>query len=271
MTQITANGIRICYTDRGSGNGPPLLFIHGHPFDRSMWNPQLDAFASSSQRVIAPDLRGYGDSEIVPGQTELGLFVADLVALLEALEVSGPVIVCGLSMGGQIAMEFCRQHPDRVAGLALCATYPRADTEDYKRVRNEQADMLLREGFAQHASDLLPKMVGAKSIRSMPHVATQVLHMMLNAYPEGAAAALRGRALRPAYEPTLGGLAVPALVVAGDADAYTTREDAEGMHKFLKGSELLWLNDCGHMPNLERTAEFNAALTRLIESAHRPG
>ena len=79
--------------------------------------------------------------------------------------------------------------------------------------------------------------------------------MMRAAPPEGAAAALRGRAERPPYEGVLTALAVPALVVVGDQDAFTTRADAEAMHRLLAGSELLWLPGIGHMPNLEAAAE----------------
>jgi pimeloyl-ACP methyl ester carboxylesterase len=89
--------------------------------------------------------------------------------------------------------------------------------------------------------------------------------MMRATMPEGAAAALRGRAERPAYDDTLASVAAPALVVVGSEDAFTTRQDAERMQTLLRNSELLWLDGVGHMPNLERPDAFNAALTRLLE------
>ena len=89
--------------------------------------------------------------------------------------------------------------------------------------------------------------------------------MMRATHPAGAAAALRGRAERPDYENTLADLSVPALVVVGDEDAFTTRADAERMHALLKPSELVWMEGVGHMPNLEREVEFNAALRRFLQ------
>ena len=127
------------------------------------------------------------------------------------------------------------------------------------------ADRLLREGMGPYAEEVLPKMLGAEPIATRPELAAKVLAMMRGARPEGAAAALRGRAERPAYEESLRRLSVPALVVVGDEDAFTTRADAEEMHRLLDGSELLWLERVGHMPNLERAGAFNAALERLFE------
>ena len=90
--------------------------------------------------------------------------------------------------------------------------------------------------------------------------------MMRRAHPIGAAAALRGRADRPDYGETLERVDAPALIVVGDEDAFTTRDDADRMHALLNRSELVWLEGAGHMPNLERPAEFNAALERFLRA-----
>lgn len=258
----SVNGIAVEFDDVGRGEDV-LMLIHGHPFDRSMWRPQLAQAALWGWRVIAPDLRGYGGSSVVPGKTPLRTFADDIAALLDHLRV-GKLVIGGLSMGGQIVMEFCRSHRERVRGVLLAATFPQAETAEGKARRNAAADRLLREGMSPYAEEVLPKMLGPRSIRFMPVLAAQVLAMMRAASPDGAAAALRGRAERPGYEETLAGLDVPGLVVVGDEDAFTTRADAELMHGLLKGSELVWMNGVGHMPNLERPAEFNEALAGLL-------
>jgi pimeloyl-ACP methyl ester carboxylesterase len=264
MAMIFANGINIAYDDGGSDNNC-LLLVHGHPFNRSMWSPQLDAFSKSGWRVIAPDLRGYGESSVVPGKTTLDIFAHDLAALLDALSIR-KVVIGGLSMGGQIVMEFCRLFPERVRGVLLAATFPQLETEEGKRNRALMADRLLREGMSDYAEEVLPKMIAPRNIKSMPQVAEHVLTMMRSAPPDGAAAALRGRAERPDYQETLASLSVPALIVVGDQDAYTTRAEAERMHSLLKRSELVWIEGVGHMPNLECQAEFNAGLQRLLNT-----
>jgi pimeloyl-ACP methyl ester carboxylesterase len=228
-----------------------------------MWQPQLAPVAAAGWRVIVPDLRGYGETSVVPGKTTLDVFANDLVALLDTLGIDD-VVVGGLSMGGQIAMEFGRLHRQRLRGLVLAATFPRVDTDEGRRHRLKMADLLEQEGMAAYADEVLPKMLAPATITTMPDVAARVLAMMRNAPPLGAAAALRGRAERPPYEPVLEGLNVPALIVVGDEDVFTTREDAERMSTLLGRSRLVWMPGAGHMPNLERTQEFNETLVSFL-------
>jgi pimeloyl-ACP methyl ester carboxylesterase len=131
------------------------------------------------------------------------------------------------------------------------------------------ADRLLREGMGPYAEEVLVKMIAPRNIAALPAVAEHVRSMMKAAHPAGAAAALRGQAERPDYESKLATLDVPALVVVGDEDAFTTRADAERMHTLLRRSELVWMEGIGHMPNLEREVEFNAAMERLLERVVR--
>src|SRR5262249_20668468 len=157
----SVNGITIAYDDVGEGDDT-LLLVHGHPFNRSMWGPQLEAVRDAGWRVIVPDLRGYGDTTVVPGMTTLNVFAADPAALLDHLECSD-VVIGGLSMGGQIVMEFVRSYPERVRGMLLAATFPRAETEDGKYARYAMAERLVREGMDSYAREVLAKMLAARS------------------------------------------------------------------------------------------------------------
>ena len=146
MTTATVNGISMGFDDLGAGPDT-LLLVHGHPFNRSMWRPQLSAASNAGWRVLAPDLRGYGETAVVPGKTQLQIFATDLAALLDHLGIRD-VVIGGLSMGGQIVMEFARRYPDRVRGLLLAATFPQPETEEGKRSRNAMADRLVRRACA---------------------------------------------------------------------------------------------------------------------------
>lgn len=263
MPTALINAITVAYDILGSSSDT-LLLVHGHPFNRSMWRPQFRAAADAGWRVIAPDLRGYGGTEVVPGTTHFEAFAADLAALLDSLDVDQAVIG-GLSMGGQIAMQFAREYPQRVRGILLAATFPQPETVEGRARRHTMADRLLAEGMETYAAEVLPKMLSVHSLASLPDVTTDVLTMMRATDREGAAAALRGRAERPAYEATLARLTVPALVVVGSEDAFTTRSDAETMHALLKDSDLLYLEGVGHMPNLESPGAFNASMIRLLQ------
>jgi 3-oxoadipate enol-lactonase len=242
----------------------PLVLVHGHPFDHTMWNPQRDAFAPS-RRVIAPDLRGYGASPQGPEITDFEQFAQDIGSLLDELEVE-QCVLAGLSMGGQIVMDCYRQFPDRIRGLVLADTFPAAETPEGVRTRHAMADRLLHEGMRGYADEVLDKMVA-------PYAAAEVkshVHRMMTATsPKAAAAALRARAARPDYRDLLTRVTVPALVVVGTDDEYTPVSDAEAMHTALPDSTLLVVEGAAHMPNLERPAEFNEALGAFLTRADR--
>lgn len=254
-------GSPISYDDLGSGNA--VLFIHGHPFNRTMWTPQIQSLRWK-YRVIAPDLRGYGESacgsETVYTQER---FAGDLVRLLDYLSVPRAWIV-GLSMGGQIAMEFARAFPERTAGLVLAATFPQAETPDGATVRNQMADRLLAEGMALAGSEMLPKLIGPASLKRQPSIASTVYRMICATDPEGAAAALRGRALRRDYRESLKQTKVSCLIVLGTDDAYSTVDEAETMHATIANSRLELFPNIGHMPNLEAEDLFNRHLHEFL-------
>lgn len=237
----------------------PLVLIHGHPFDHTMWNPQIEAF-SPSRRVIAPDLRGYGTSPVTPVVTGFPDFARDIAALLDDLQVP-EFVLGGLSMGGQIVMDCYRQFPDRIRGLILADTFPAPETPEGVRARNAMADRLLQEGMRGYADEVLEKMVAPYADAE---VKTHVHRMMTTTSPQGAAAALRARAARPDYRDLLTRVQVPALVVVGADDEYTPVADAEAMHTALPSSRLLVIEGAAHMPNLERPTEFNAALEAFL-------
>ncbi|GGW53947.1 alpha/beta hydrolase [Streptomyces lucensis JCM 4490] len=254
----------LAYEDKGPGTPAtygrvPLVLVHGHPFDRTMWHPQLTEF-SAGRRVIAPDLRGYGASPVTPGTVPLSRHAEDIAELLDHLGVDG-FVLAGLSMGGQIAMECCARFGDRVRGLVLADTFPDPETPEGRVGRTAMADRLLAEGMRGYADEVLEKMVAPYAD---PDVRAHVHRMMTATPPEGAAAALRGRAERPDYRALLTRVRVPALVVVGADDTYTPVSDAEAMHAALPDSSLHVVEGAAHLPNLERPEEFNRALAGFL-------
>lgn len=262
MSTFRSDGITVGYHDVGTGE--PLVLIHGHPFDRSMWQPQIEYFGRTGRRVIAPDLRGYGASTVVPGKTTLGTFARDIAALLDHLGLDR-VVLGGLSMGGQIVMEFHRLFPDRIRGLLLADTFAQAETESGRLARNAAADRVLRDGMTGYADELLPSMVAPVTLETRPAVARHVLAMMRGAPADGAAAALRGRAERPDYVEMLARISVPTLVAVGRDDEFTPVSDAEAIRDRIPAASLVVIEQAGHLPNLERPAEFNVALENFLD------
>ncbi|GAA3027335.1 alpha/beta fold hydrolase [Actinokineospora globicatena] len=223
-----------------------LLLVHGHPFDHTMWHPQLARFDA-----VAPDLRGYGAAEPARGVTPMSAFADDLAAI-----APGEVVLCGLSMGGQVAMEFHRRYPERVRALILADTTARAETPDSRQDRLDMADRLSREGMEPYAREVLWKMVSPGNDAAAEHV----LKMMLSAPPEGAAAAQRGRADRPDYRESLRAHPVPTLVVVGSEDVYTPLDEV----KLIPATHVVEIRGAAHLPNLERPEEFNDAVAGFL-------
>jgi len=261
MAVAKINNLNLAYTD--SGIGRPLVLIHGYPFNRSLWNEQITAL-TSNYRVIAPDLRGFGDSEAAPDTATMNVMAQDVVLLLNQLGIVRATI-CGLSMGGYVALALYKQLPSRVRALILADTRASSDTEEAKQTRVQQAEKALSEGMAGIADAMLPKLLTPETVSKRPEVVKRVRDMMLKTKPEGAAAALRGMAARDDQTDLLAKIAVPSLILVGAEDAITPVADSEKMHQAIAGSRLHVLENAGHVSNIERTEQFNEALSSFMK------
>jgi 3-oxoadipate enol-lactonase len=254
--------LQLAYDDAGSGEC--VVLIHGHPFDRTLWDPQLAALPGSF-RVLAPDLRGFGRSPVTPGQVLMREYAADIEELLAALRITRAAVV-GLSMGGLVAMELATAAPDRYWALGLVATTAQPPSPQDLRTRDERADATERDGMGVLVDYMHTGLYGPACA---PAVRARVDAMMAAAPAAGAAAALRGRGRRPDYRPLLAALDIPALVVAGTADPWSNAEVTAEIVAALKRPELVLIDGAGHLPNLEAEAQFNEILLAFL-SRHRP-
>ena len=154
-------------------------------------------------------------------------FADDLAALLDALGISEPVVLCGLSMGGYIAFQFWRRHAARLRGLILCDTRAAADTPEAAAARAVMAERVLREGPAPLVETMLPRVLGETTRRQRPDLVENVRRMMMAADPRGIAAASRGMAERPDMTASLPQIRCPTLVVVGSRRRrFPARRDA---------------------------------------------
>jgi pimeloyl-ACP methyl ester carboxylesterase len=256
----------LAYDDRG--DGPALVFLHGHPFSRAMWSSQL-AVLSDEFRVVVPDLPGYGESPATPGTLTMREIADAVVALLDALGIDRATVV-GLSMGGLVAMELALGDPERVAGVVLAATTAAPLTADEAERRRATADDIEANGMLGHTVEMLPRLFGPVASRD-PAITVPIATTMLSTDPAGPAAALRGRAERPDYARLLRELVPPALVIAGDHDAYSTREVTEQLVAALPDPDVVILEGVGHFPNLEAPERFDDAVRAFARRAFGSG
>lgn len=247
-----------------AGHGACVVLIHGHPFDRSLWRPQLAALRQEF-RVLAPDLRGFGESPVTPGQVTMREYAADIEGLLDDLGISRAAIV-GLSMGGLVTMELATSRPERYWAIGLVATTAEPPAPDERVVRLERADAVERDGMGVLVDYMHTGLYGPAC---PPGVRERVDAMMAAAPPAGAAAALRGRAGRPDYRPLLARLDIPAFVCAGTADPWSDRAVTAEIIACLRRPEPFAIEGAGHLPNLEAEDAFNEALLRFLRG-HAP-
>lgn len=262
MKSASVRGIRMAYDDVGAGL--PVLLLHGYPFNRSMWRDQVE-FLSRSYRVITPDLRGLGETSSASEEASMYEMAQDVAALMDHLEIQR-AIVGGLSMGGYVTLAFYRRFPLRVRALVLADTRPQSDTEEARQSRLEQAETILRDGMEAIADGFLTKVLTPATLREHSELVERVRRMITSTDARGAAAALRGMAARPDHTDFLPSIFAPALIIVGSEDKLTTTEDAELMHREIRGSRLEVINGAAHVSNIERPAEFNRALAGFLQT-----
>jgi len=241
----------------------PLVLVHGFPLDHSMWHTQIELL-SSSFLVIAPDLRGFGGSPAVAGTATMEQMADDLAALLDALDVDEPVVLCGLSMGGYVGFQFWRKHRARLRALVLCDTRAVADTSEAAAGRLKLAETVLRDGTGPLADAMIPKLFAPATIERETEMVESQRQVILAASREGVAAALRGMAARPSAVDYLPQIALPTLVVVGSDDVISTPDEMRGIAAAIPGSDVVVIPHSGHMTPLENPAAFNVAIERFL-------
>jgi 3-oxoadipate enol-lactonase len=260
MTVRRVRDIEMAYEEAGAG--VPVVLLHGFPFNRTLWREQIEVLRDS-HRVVAPDLRGHGETTATDEPATMEEMARDVAALLDELQIKRPVLG-GLSMGGYVALAFCRLFPRRVRALVLADTRAQADTEEAKRTREETARRALEEGMTAIADAMLPKLFAHTTHMKEPSKVERVREMILTTKTEGAAQALRGMALRRDQTEFLPNILQPTLVVVGSEDQITPPADSEVMHRRIGGSRLAVIEGAGHVSNVERPEEFNRVLLKFL-------
>jgi 3-oxoadipate enol-lactonase len=258
----------LAYIDRGAGQ--PVLLVHGFPLDHSMWNAQIESL-SSHVRVIAPDLRGFGQSPLGPVDPTHGItmeqYADDLAEFLDALQI-GPdqkIVFVGLSMGGYIAWQFVRKHVARLRALALLDTRAVADSDEARAVRLKMAENVAEWGSARVADMMGPKLAASSTFAMRPDIIAALRRVVESTSPLAIAAAQRGMAVRPDMASFLPQITLPTLVIVGEEDAISPPAEMQTIATAIPNAEFVVIPNSGHMTTMENPEAVNAALLRFIE------
>ena len=251
------------YSD--DGHGLPLVLIHGFANDRTLWQPQIEALRPR-YRVIAPSLRGFGDSSDTDGgPVSMDTYAQDVVHLLDHLGVASAV-VGGISLGGYVALAMALNHRERVCGLVLANTRAGADPAEWKPFREEMVRTVTARGAEAVVDNYADKPFGPDCT---PLVKEGVRAMIRRQRTPGLVSGTRGMAERPDRTPALSSIRVPTLVIHGTDDQYIPASEAEVMHRGIAGSRYVNLQRAGHLSNVDSAPQFNAALESLLTGIPR--
>lgn len=255
------HGHQTSFTDEGTGQA--LLFVHGFPLNRDCWSNQVDAFKHRN-RVVAPDLRGFGASQSRAGAVSMDLFASDLFTLCQHLK-TGPVILVGHSMGGYIALAFAKAFPLFLRGLVLVGTRAGADAREVAEARIATANKVQREGIASVVDAMAPKMLASNG--SGQGLERAVRELMWSSSAEGVAGALLGMAERPDRREQLAEIRVPTLVLAGAEDSTIPTSESAALAEGIPGSKLVIIPKAGHLVAMEQPTAFNDALGAWLDTS----
>lgn len=258
--------MRLAYTDQGAG--PVVVLLHGFPLSRAMWAEQIKAL-SGSYRVIAPDLRGHGESPAPEGAYTMEAMADDVVELLDDLGVTEPVALGGLSMGGYVTLALALKHPDRVRAVMLLDTRAEGDSAEAAAGREKSAKAVLEAGHpGSVVESMIPKLFAEPTINEKPDLVASFRTQMEKTPAQGVAGALRGMAARPDQTGRLGEIRVPSLVVVGEHDAITPPEVGRSMADALPASRFEIIPGAGHLSPSENSEAVNAVILKFLSGVN---
>ena len=261
LHQVNSRGAEIVY--RVIGEGPPVILLHPFPANHELWLPVAETVAPR-YRLVLPDLRGHGDSAAGDGPATMEKHAADVARVMDDADV-GRVPLIGVSIGGYVLFEFWRRYRGRVAALGLFNTKAPADSAEVRAGRLQAANDVLERGTEPFFQSMVPRLLGKTTRETRPDLIEGALRMMRKISPEDVAQVQRGIAERPDSVETLKTINVPTLIVTGDEDILTGRNEAELMRQHISKSELRVIQRAGHYSPWEQQEEAARLLRQFLE------
>ncbi len=255
------NHTNISYTDVGVGT-IPIILLHGFPFDKTMWKSQIE-YLKPTNRVIAVDIRGFGLSKDENTFLSIDSFTDDLLAFMDKLKIDKAAI-CGLSMGGYIALNAVKKFPKRFEALILCDTQCIADTTEVKENRYKTIEQIKLNGANEFNENFIKNVFHPDSLINKTEIVANLRSVVFANSIDIIVAGLIALAERFETCAVLNKIQIPTLIMCGREDKVTPLEQSEFMHKIIKNANLKIINNAGHVSNLEQPEEFNQHLLEFL-------
>lgn len=259
---ITVNNLTVSYIDEGPTNSPTIIFIHGFPLNKLMWEKQIEIL-KENYRVIVYDIRGHGNTDVGNDNFSIELFVNDLLSLMDTLNID-KTILCGFSMGGYIALNAIENYPERFNALLLCDTNCTDDIPEAKEKRMKAIESIKGKGLEQYAEESLKKLFAPISFSKHIEEIAIVKEMIMKTSKQSLYKTLHALTERKETCTKLHQIKVPVLIIVGKEDEITPPDVALLMHGKIKGSIIHIIDHAGHLSNMENSGEFNNHLTGFL-------
>lgn len=256
------NGISVSYAGNIKLGVPSVIFVHGFPFNKKMWKAQAEAL-NDKYHVVTYDIRGHGQSEEGTDNFSIDLFVRDLMGLMDHLKID-KTILCGLSLGGYIALNAIAKFPNRFKALVLSDTQCIADTPEAREKRTKAIEVIQNGGLEKYADDSVRNLFAPGSFISRCREIADVRQMILTTSETSLCKTLLALAQRNETCGTLIDIKVPVLVMVGNEDKITPPSAAQYLSDNIDGSTLRTIENAGHMSNLENPEKFNNELLMFL-------
>ncbi len=253
---ITINSLSV--HDLGEKDKQPIILIHGFPFNYTMWTSQIRAL-KKDYRVIAYDIRGLGKSYVGDGQYTMEFFVDDLFSLVHEMQLEKPVL-CGLSMGGYIALRAVERDQSRFAGLILMDTKADADDDKGKLNRADGINKINVDGLDKFVDDLIPNLLAEESLKNMKSTVENITNVCKNNNATGVKGSLLAMLSRTSTVRYLKKIEIPTLVMGGSFDKLTPPPVMREMADKIKDSEYGIVPRAGHLSPVENSEYVNDML-----------
>lgn len=239
-----------------------VVFIHGFPFNKDIWKQQMSALPKHIQG-IAYDVRGHGKSSSGHGYFSIDQFAKDLLDLIKFLKLK-EVILCGISMGGYIALRAAEISPEAISGLILCDTNSLADSNEGKLNRFAQIETIMSKDLQIFTDAFVKKIFSQETFQNSPKTVDFIRGVILQNKEKNICATLLALASRTETTVSLDSIHVPALIIRGEQDQLISNEHVEILHQHIKKSSLKLVPGSGHLPNLENPEQFNSLMNEYL-------
>jgi 3-oxoadipate enol-lactonase len=258
--QRTINGLNI-FLD-GDDKKPPIIFVHGFPFDHFMWDEQVKALGGDYY-CIRYDIRGLGSSPAGDGQFTMEMFVDDLEKIIEELKLTKPIL-CGLSMGGYISLRAIERMQEKFSALILCDTKSAADDNEGKLKRAGAIKQINSGGFESFIDAFVLNCFGEQFVKGKRNEYDTVVKRSKKNSPLGVKGCLLAMAGRTDTTKSLNNIKLPTLIICGSEDKLTPPSVMKLMADQIPNSKFITVEGAGHMIPIENPQLVNKLIKDFL-------